>query len=158
MKEDMKTQAISYLSRHLYGNLATISAEDPQQPHASTIAYFNDGLDLYFATDLKTEKLRNISKNRRVSLTVDEDEADWSRITGLQIEGEAEVLPAEKVAALVPQFLAKFPYAKTLPPNPDSRFIRIVSKKIWVINYGKAFGHRDYFEVQEKELRGAKAA
>ena len=158
MNDDMKNLAISYLSRHLYGNLATISAENQQQPHASTIAYFNDGLDLYFVTSLKTEKFKNISKNSRVSLTVDEDEADWSRITGLQIEGEAEVLPAEKIGDIVPQFLAKFPYAKTLPPNPDSRFIRIVPKKIWLIDYRKAFGHRDSFEVHGKELRGAKVA
>lgn len=158
MKDDIKKEAISYLSRHLYANLATISAENQQQPHASTIAYFNDGLELYFVTSLQTEKFRNIAKNPRVSLTVDEDEADWSRITGLQIEGEAEVLTTEKIADIVPQFLGKFPYAKTLPPNPESRFIRIMPKKIWLINYRKAFGHRDYFEVHEETPRGAKVA
>lgn len=156
--QDMKNELVSYLSRHLYGNLATINAENSQQPHTSTIAYFNDGLYLYFVTGLQTEKFRNITKNPRVSLTVDEDEKDWARITGLQIEGEAEVMTQERIAAIVPQFLDKFPFAKTLPPNAESRFIRIVPKRIWLIDYRKGFGHRDYFEVNEEELRGAKAA
>ncbi len=158
MDDAKKKEAISYLSRHLYGNLATISAENQQQPHASTIAYFNDGLSLYFATSAKTEKVKNIAKNPKVSLTIDEDESDWSKITGLQIEGEAEIMSAEKVANIVPRFLEKFPYAKTLPPNPDSRFVRIVPKKVWLIDYRKAFGHRDYFEVRPEDLREAKVA
>lgn len=158
MNDGMKKEITSYLSRHLYGNLATISAENAGQPHASTIAYYNDGLALYFVTSLKTEKFKNVSKNPRVALTVDEDEKDWSKITGIQIEGVAEVMTPDKAGAIAPQFLDKFPYAKTLPPNPDSRFIRIVPKKIWVLDYRKAFGYRDYVEVGEEELRATKVA
>lgn len=158
MDDAMKKEAVSYLSGHLYANLATVSADNRQQPHASTIAYISDGLSLYFATSAKTEKARNITANPRVSLTVDHDEPDWTKITGLQIEGEAEILTPDKAAAVVPRYLEKFPYAKTLPPNPDSRFIRIVPKRVWLIDYRKGFGHRDYFEVEAKDVPGAKVA
>jgi uncharacterized protein YhbP (UPF0306 family) len=154
MTDEIKKEVVSYLSRHMYANLATISAGNPQQPHASSIAYVNEGLNMYFVTSLQTEKLKNISKNPRVALTVDEDEADWTKITGIQIEGEAEVLSQDKIADIAGPFLEKFPYARTLPPNSDSRFIRIVPKKIWVLDYRKGFGHRDFFEAHEEAVSG----
>jgi uncharacterized protein YhbP (UPF0306 family) len=154
MTDDMKKEVVSYLSRHLYANLATISAEDPNQPHASSIAYVNDGLNLYFVTSLQTEKFRNISANPKIALTVDEDEADWTKITGIQLEGEAEVLSSDRIAEIAGPFLEKFPFARTLPQNSESRFIKITPKKIWVLDYRKGFGHRDYMDIHEEAFSG----
>jgi len=154
MTDEIKKEVISYLSRHMYANLATISSDNPQQPHVSSIAYVNDGLNLYFATGLQTEKFKNITKNHRVALTIDEDESDWTKITGLQIEAKAEVLSSDKIADVAGPFLEKFPFARTLPQNSESRFIRIIPKKIWMLDYRKGFGHREYVEVNEEAFSG----
>lgn len=143
----LKSRISDYLKNHLYANLATINTADPKQPHVSTVAYVNDGLNLYFITSNKTNKFVNIGKNDRVALTVDEDEPDWMKITGLQIEGKASQAKEEDIGPIFEIYAEKFPVAKSIPVSSDYGFIRITPVKIWLLDYSKGFGHRDYMEI-----------
>lgn len=83
MTDSIKNEVLLYLNRHLYGNLATIYSNDPMQPHVTTVAYVNDGFDLYFTTSVKSQKYANLEGNSKVAMTIDEDETDWMKLTGL---------------------------------------------------------------------------
>ncbi|MBI5026813.1 MAG: pyridoxamine 5'-phosphate oxidase family protein [Nitrospirae bacterium] len=147
MTDSIKNEVLLYLNRHLYGNLATVYSNDPMQPHVTTVAYVNDGFDLYFTTSVKSQKFINIEGNSKVAMTIDEDETDWMKLTGLQIEGIAKVVKAEQVPAVLEIYAEKFPIIKEFPPNLDYRFIKIKPNRIWMLNYQKGFGHRDYLEL-----------
>jgi len=147
MSEDIKKEILSYLKGHLYGNLATINSQDPKQPHVTTIAYVNDGFDLYFTTAVKTQKFSNLTENPRVAITIDEDEPDWMKLTGLQLEGKAEVVKEGRIPFVFGIYSEKFPIIKSFPANPDYRFIKITPQRIWILDYRKGFGHRDYLEL-----------
>ena len=123
MSDEIKKDILSYLNEHLYVNLATINANDPGQPHVSTVAYVNEGFDLYFATSVKSRKFANIEKNPKVALTVDEDEADWMKITGLQIEGEADVVGEDQLPSVFGIYSEKFPIIKTFPGQQYMTFL-----------------------------------
>jgi len=106
---DLRDYVVQYLKNHQYANMATIHATDPMQPHVSTVAYVNDGLNLYFVTSSKTHKVVNIEKNNKVALTIDEDEPDWMKLTGLQIEGKASQVKAEDISPIFEIYAEKFP-------------------------------------------------
>ncbi len=138
---------VSCLKGYLYGSLATINADNPKQPHVSSVVYVNDGLDLYFGTSAKSQKFINLIKNPKVAFTIDEYAADWRELKGLQIEGEAEVVKEDRVPFVYGIYSEKFPIIKSLPDNTDSRFVKITPQKIWMLDYSKGFGHRDYLEL-----------
>ncbi|HEC98678.1 MAG TPA: pyridoxamine 5'-phosphate oxidase family protein [Nitrospirae bacterium] len=147
MSDEINKEILSYLNEHLYLNLATINSNDPGQPHVSTVAYVSEGFELYFATSVKSRKFSNLEKSPKVALTIDEDEADWMKITGLQIEGKAEVVKEDQLPSVFVIYSEKFPIIKTFPANPDYRFIKITPRKVWILDYSKGFAHRDYLEL-----------
>jgi len=119
-------------------------------PQATTVGYVHDGLTLYVGCAANSQKVRNIERCNRVSLTVDHDEDQWSRIRGLSMGATAEVVtdPAE-IARAIELILAKFPQFKSMPkPEPGSfAFLKITPKVISVLAYSKGFGHTALVEV-----------
>lgn len=73
--------------------LATVSASG--QPHVVPIAYEFDGQYLYFSGRnlLRTLKCRNIGRNKRVAIVIDDvvSVSPW-RARGVELRGIAEVL------------------------------------------------------------------
>lgn len=64
--------------------------------HVVPVCYTFDGQDIYFATDLESKKIRNIALNKKVSIIIDEYSEDWSRLKGILIYGEAEILKSDE--------------------------------------------------------------
>jgi uncharacterized protein YhbP (UPF0306 family) len=135
-----------YLRQHNVGTLATCANG---VPHASSIEYVSDGLNLYFSTNPQTQKAINIRANNLVSLTVDEDYPDWTTIKGIQMQGIAqEVTNPEELDRALEVYVAKFPFVKKFPPSPN-RMYKITPSQIWLLDYEKGFGHRDRIVVKE---------
>jgi uncharacterized protein YhbP (UPF0306 family) len=147
MSADLKKVISSYMKGHFYLSLATINSENPKQPHLSSVVYVNDGLDLYFGTSATSQKFINLTSNPKVAVTIDEYTTDWAELKGIQIEGEAEVIKEETTAFVYGIYSEKFPMIKSLPAIPDSRFIKITPRKVWMLDYSKGFGYRDYLEL-----------
>ena len=86
------TQALilDLLDRHAILTLATVREDG--WPQATTVGYVNDGLTLYVGCGTDSQKLANIRRCPKVSLTIDHDEPDWSRIQGLSMAATAEVV------------------------------------------------------------------
>jgi PPOX class probable F420-dependent enzyme len=86
----MRRFILRLLKAHRNMSLATVRRDG--YPQATTVAYANDGLTLYFATDRDSQKVRNLRYSPKVSLTINKDWAGWQRIQGLSVGGRAKIL------------------------------------------------------------------
>jgi len=69
-------------------SLATVRPDG--YPQATTVTYANDGLTLYFACDRNSQKVRNLQRSSKVSLTINKDTANWKKTTGLSMGATAK--------------------------------------------------------------------
>lgn len=73
-------------------SLMTLAANRPNgRPHASTLGYMNDGLNIYFITAKDSEKLSNIVADPRVGVAI-RGNAEEGEAVGVSIDGRAEIL------------------------------------------------------------------
>lgn len=135
-------------------NVMTLATVRPDGwPQATTVAYANDGLNLYFACDPDGQKVANIRQCDKVSATIDRDYADWNQIRGLSLGGIAQVVtdPEERLRAQA-LLKRKFPQWAEMPEPEDPAliaFVRVVPRVISVLDYTKGFGHTELVEVDE---------
>jgi nitroimidazol reductase NimA-like FMN-containing flavoprotein (pyridoxamine 5'-phosphate oxidase superfamily) len=100
-----------FLSGHEVCRLATISEEGP---HVVPVCYILRGGFIYIVTDYGTKKHRNVLKDRRVALVVDEYRPGAHR--AVMIQGEAEILEGGKeYREITGEFLRKFDWARADP-------------------------------------------
>lgn len=145
-----RVQIISIIDATDDMTVATVRGDG--YPQATTVSYVNDGLIIYFGTSSDSQKARNISANKKVSLTINRPYASWNDIEGVSIAGRAELVtdPEEqkKVGALL---MEKFPQiANYIPPEMPSDALvlfRIEPEFISLLDYRKGFGHTQLFEL-----------
>lgn len=129
--------------------LATVREDG--YPQATTAGFVHDGLTLYVATFPHAQKVRNIRKNPRVSLTIDGDGQDWNHIRGLSMGAHAcLVTDADEISRVYGRMRHKFPQLAELPVPEDASavtILRIDPEVISVLNYEKGFGHRELVRV-----------
>lgn len=144
MNRKIRKFILDLLRDHKIMSLATIRPDG--YPQATTVAYANDGLTLYFACDRDSQKARNIKKCKKVSLTIDRDCEDLCKIKGLSMAAAAEVLkePAAVRRALK-RLDSKFPEMGEMSEEDlaATAVVKVMPKVISVIDYRKGFGHTD---------------
>ncbi len=122
-------------------SLATVRPDG--YPQATTVTYANDGLTLYFACDRNGQKVRNLRRSSKVSLTINKDTADWKKITGLSMGATAKVLerPADTQRALA-LLSRKFKDMKDLSEEDlaETAFVRVQPKVVSMLDYRREFG------------------
>jgi len=122
-------------------SLATVRSDG--YPQATTVTYANDGLTLYFACDRNSQKVRNLRRSPKVSLTINKDTADWKKITGLSMGATAKVLerPADTQRALA-LLSRKFKDMKGLSAEDlaETVFVRVQPKVVSMLDYRRSFG------------------
>ena len=148
MDEVIKTKILTLLDQHRKMTIATIRADG--WPQATTVGYANSGLTLYFLCGIDSQKARNLARDTRVSLTIDDDTAQVMEITGLSMAARAESVvdraEADKALRLL---MLKYPEQKLLPPSlpmpilENVRIFRLTPTVISVLDYSKGFGHTD---------------
>jgi nitroimidazol reductase NimA-like FMN-containing flavoprotein (pyridoxamine 5'-phosphate oxidase superfamily) len=148
MDRKTKTFILGLLRDHNIMSLATVRPDG--YPQATTVAYANDGLTLYFACDRSSQEVRNIEKCRKVSLTIDRDCADWSKIKGLSMAATARALSAPAaVRDALKRLGRKFPGMGEMSEEDlaATAVVEVVPKVISVIDYRKGFGHTRLVKV-----------
>lgn len=144
MNATRKKFILNLLKRHDYMSFATVRADG--YPQATTVGYANDGLDLYFCCDRTSQKVRNLRRCAKASLTIDRDYRAWSRIKGLSMGATARTLskPADIKHALG-LLSRKFPPMRGMSAQDlaETAFIKVTPKVISVLDYSKGFGHTD---------------
>ncbi len=146
MHEEIRGKILTLLDQHRIMTVATLRPDG--WPQATTVGYVNEGLTLYFLCGLESQKARNLARDNRISLTIDQDTANLLTITGLSMAARAYAVDdrteAEKVLRMLP---LKYPDAPPLPmkmPGPDEiRLFRVTPTVISVLDYSKGFGHTD---------------
>ena len=122
-------------------SLATVRPDG--YPQATTVTYANDGLTLYFACDRSSQKIRNLRRSPKVSLTINKDVADWKKITGLSMGATAKILdkPADTKRALT-LLSRKFKDMQDLSEEDLAQtvFVRVQPKVVSMLDYRREFG------------------
>jgi nitroimidazol reductase NimA-like FMN-containing flavoprotein (pyridoxamine 5'-phosphate oxidase superfamily) len=148
MEHAIRAKILDLLDQH---RLMTVATNRPDGwPQATTVGYVNDGLTIYFLCGLQSQKARNISRDNRVSLTIDHDTNDPMAITGLSMAAHAQpVLDQNEVAKALGLLIKRYPeYAAFPPPKLEEIMImRVVPKVISVLDYSKGFGHTDLVTI-----------
>jgi len=145
MSEEIKKKVIAYMAAHNICTLATIREDG--FPQANTVEYVNDGINILFATDPTSQKVKNIKFSNKVSLIIDEDYPDWTKIKGISMGGTAEILNnKEEIDKAMGLYLKKFPFVANFPPM-DLAIVRVIPKIIYFLDYEIAFGHQDVLKV-----------
>jgi nitroimidazol reductase NimA-like FMN-containing flavoprotein (pyridoxamine 5'-phosphate oxidase superfamily) len=144
MKPAHRKFILKQLKQHNIMSFATTRADG--FPQATTVGYAHDGLDLYFCCDPASQKVRNLRRSSKVSLTVDHDIKDWHSIKGLSMGARARVLskPGEVKRAI--ELLArKFPEMRKVSKEDlaGTAFVKVTPKVISILDYSKGFGHTD---------------
>ncbi|MEZ5891640.1 MAG: pyridoxamine 5'-phosphate oxidase family protein [Parvularculaceae bacterium] len=149
MDASMKTLILTLLDRH---RIMTVATNRPDGwPQATTVGYGNDGMIIYFLCGLDSQKAANITRDNRVSVTIDHDTDQVMEIKGLSIAAHAARVtdPKEATRAMELMF-ARYPEQKgfTMPlPAPEEVCIfRLQPVVISVLDYSKGFAHTDLVE------------
>jgi uncharacterized protein YhbP (UPF0306 family) len=89
-RESFKSAIRRYLARHTTLSLATCH---DSQPWSTDLFYASDdSCRLYFISDVTTRHCQHIAANPRVSVSISGQRADWKEITGVQLDGVADLV------------------------------------------------------------------
>ena len=146
MDDMLRQQILEILDRHRILTLATLRPDG--WPQATTVGYANDGLTLYFVCGKDSQKVANLRRDSRVSLTIDHDTPQVMEIEGLSMAARAErVTDSEEAEKALRMILGKYADQVALPgPMPkatDVAVYRLTPSVISVLDYSKGFGHAD---------------
>jgi PPOX class probable F420-dependent enzyme len=115
-------------------------------PQATTVSFVSDGLTLYFGTWTQSQKVANIKRDPRVSVTANAPYTSWDTIRSLSLAGEAALVTAPAEQARIGELMMKrFGAELAKQSNIDmsqTAFVRITPRVFSILDYGKGFGHK----------------
>jgi PPOX class probable F420-dependent enzyme len=143
MDAKLRSQILQLVESHRTLTLATLREDG--WPQATTVGYANSGLTLYVATGADAQKVRNVRRDGRVSLTIDAGVPDWAALQGLSMAAHATVIEsaAERVQA-ARLLKKKFPDLAEFGDPERQRgwaLLRIEPRVVSLIDYRGGFGH-----------------
>lgn len=129
--------------------IATVRADG--FPQATTVSFVNDGDVIYFGTSGQSQKAQNITRDNRVSVTINPTYKSWSDIKGLSLGGRARrVSDPEELRKVFALMAEKFPQiTQYVQPQSgeDLALYRIDPEVISILDYTRGFGHTEYVQV-----------
>lgn len=158
MPEELKQQILNYMESH---NTMTLASCRENVPWAATVFYASDGTNLYFFSEPKTRHCQNLMANPKVAVTIQEDYADWSKIKGIQLEGEVvEVDSTIEKAKAMAAYTRKYPSIIKIFTNPASgalykaflkvKFYRVCPQRVYYIDNEQGFGKRQELVISNQ--------
>jgi uncharacterized protein len=140
-----------YLKQH---HVATLATSD-ESIWAAAVFYVNDGYTIYFLSSPTSRHCRNLARNARVALTIQEDYADWPEIKGVQLEGEASEISGSEEHHARLLYGQKFPVVGKLAQAPAAivkamakvRWYKVVPTRLYFIDNSAGFGRRDEIDL-----------
>jgi uncharacterized protein YhbP (UPF0306 family) len=110
------------------------------------------GKSLFFFTDVRSRKARNIETNSNVTSMVTDQNAEFLSAKSIEIFGQAKVTQnPDEIGAYMQNFMFRRPQFAALPPNPDMqanmRVYEIVPNKIRMLDNTIAPGHFDEISI-----------
>ena len=148
MDQALHSEILDLLSQH---RIMTVATNRPDGwPQATTVAYVNIGLTLYFWTHPQSQKAANILRDKRISLTIAADPSKPIAIKGLSMAADAELerspSAATKAAVLLDKRYPELGAYRAIEMHMLSVY-RVTPRIISVIDYSKGFGHTEQVAV-----------
>src|SRR6185437_7879481 len=146
MDDSIRQKILDVLEQNRNMSLATIRPDG--WPQATVVGFAHEGLTLYFLCGPQSQKAHNLSRDRRVSLTINADTPEVMAITGVSMAAEAEPIgdPAE-AQRIVNLLISRYPPQPDLPgpipPAETMAIFRLRPTVISLIDYTTGFGHTD---------------
>lgn len=173
-EKQLREVVLKYLQEH---NTMILASSADNIPWSCAIFYASDSFSLYFLSSTSTRHTQNISRNNRVSATVTEDYKDWTKIKGIQLEGNAKLLTEdEDKMKAIKVYLSKYPFVhpflakimapfpgvfsflqklvRSLPAMPElsaspAEFYRIDPEHVWFVDNERGLGQRKQVVLTE---------
>ena len=142
MDTGLREEILSILNAADEMTVATIRPDG--YPQATTVNYVSDGFAIYFGCAAECQKVRNITCDDKVSLTVTPPHFNWEDIRGLPIGGRAApVSDPQEINRVSELMLRKFPQVLqyALAGKKGVFLVRITPEVISVLDYRRGFGH-----------------
>ena len=122
----LKNRVLGLLSENRIMALATLRADG--WPQTTMVGYIHDGLVLYFAISRGSQKLANMSRDRRVSIAMGHQDPDDAGPRGLSLAATvSEVTDASAVRRLNDLIQERYPEQVVFTPPGAS----IAVMKVW---------------------------
>jgi nitroimidazol reductase NimA-like FMN-containing flavoprotein (pyridoxamine 5'-phosphate oxidase superfamily) len=158
MDASIRSQILRLLDEHRIMSLATLRPDG--WPQATTVGYVNDGLTLYFMCGKDSQKAKNLTRDNRVSLTIDRDTSDPLAIRGLSMAARATPVPdqlqiQQTMRVMLPK---KYPEYGSMMGTVDLNAVavfRVTPEVISVLDYSKGFGHCELVTVEPTDRAAA---
>jgi len=141
MQHPKNDSIIDLLASQSDMRIATLSSDG--HPSATTFSYVHDAMVLYFGTSSLSLKAQNISKDGRVSLTVNRPYRFWKDIEGLSIKANAANVDTQEESQEVSQLLFE-----RFPEVYDFVLTNFVLTNTEELNYHTRIGRFENFNMQ----------
>lgn len=120
-------------------------------PQATTVSFVHDGATIYFGTGAQAQKAQNITRDARVSATINAPYKTWNEVKGLSLGGRAlRVTEPDEFRKVGELMLKKFPQISQYADfgaGMDLVFFRLEPQVISILDYSKGFGHTELTTV-----------
>lgn len=142
-----------YLAAH---HVMTLATQGANGPWAAAVFYASDGDSLIFLSSPTTRHCRNLALDARCAVTIQDDQGDWARIKGIQLEGRVTELAGDEERRAQHLYGEKFPIVGAVASIPPAivkalakvRWFRLVPERCYFIDNSKGFGHRDEYGLE----------
>ena len=148
MSPQARKRIVALMKGHALMRLATVRPDG--YPQVTTVTYANEGLNIYFCCDATSQKVRNLARNRKVSLAIDRDFKRWDRIRGLSLGGSARrVSSRAEFARALALLQRKFPQLRGMSDADleGLAIVKVAPKVVSMLDYTKGFGHTDFYRL-----------
>lgn len=134
-------------------DLTIATIRDDGYPQATTVSYVNDGVTIYFGTTTNSQKAKNISRNDKISATINKPYSNWDEIEGLSMAGKAiAVTDPDELQKVERLMFTKFPqmsnYAEASEALGDLAIFRIEPEVVSILDYRQGFGHTEFVDLR----------
>ena len=137
-QEDLIAKIAELLEEHRVMTVSTLRSDG--WPQATMVGYVRDGLTLYFAAAVVSQKVANIQRDSRVSIALGHEEP--TRLRGLSIAARAEVVgdtaEIDAVNALLRERYRE--QTRFSPRETASVLVRATPVMVSIIDLGKGPG------------------
>lgn len=139
---------VDYLAVH---HVMTLATQGSEGPWAAAVFYASDGGSLIFLSSPTTRHCQNLALDPRCAATIQDDQGDWARIKGIQLEGRVMQLEGDEERRAQHRYGEKFPIVGAVASVPPAivkalakvRWFHLVPERFYFIDNSKGFGHRD---------------
>ena len=126
---------------------------------AAAVFYVHDSFRLYFLSADHTRHAQNIADSPYVAGTIQEDDAQWEKIKGMQFDGTITLLTGAARMRAITTYGKKYLFVTKDIPTIQKALAKVNwyaldLTHLYLIDNSKGFGHRDEILLTQPHRQG----